>query len=118
MIQDLAYDYPGDPSLADLIAAEAARETLEVHAHKVQSLALEYGSIVPMRYMNTDGVFKVLPVASPLFARIEEAANSAKPVGVRSINRMRMSSCGEWLALPQSDQQSAGRRGSVGSRLE
>jgi len=73
MIQDLAYDYPGDPSLADLIAAEAARENLEVHTHKVQSLALEYGSIVPMRYMNTDGVFKVLPVASPLFARIEES---------------------------------------------
>ena len=70
MIQDLACEL--DPSLADLIAVEAAREDLKVHAHRVQSLALEYGSIVPMRYMNTDGVFKVLPVASPLFASIDE----------------------------------------------
>ena len=72
MIQDLSYDYPGNPVLADMIAEEAAADGLEVHAHRVKSLALEYGSIVPMRYMNTDGSAKVLPVASPLFASIEE----------------------------------------------
>jgi 3,4-dihydroxyphenylacetate 2,3-dioxygenase len=71
-IQDLGYDYPGNPALADMIAAEAAADGLEVHAHRVKSLALEYGSIVPMRYMNADGAAKVLPVASPLFASIEE----------------------------------------------
>jgi 3,4-dihydroxyphenylacetate 2,3-dioxygenase len=72
MIQDLSYDYPGNPALADVIAAETAADGLEVHAHRVKSLALEYGSIVPMRYMNADGAAKVLPVASPLFASIEE----------------------------------------------
>ena len=72
MIQDLSYDYPGNPTLADMIAVEAAADGLEVHAHRVKSLALEYGSIVPMRYMNADGAAKVLPVASPLFASIEE----------------------------------------------
>ncbi len=72
MIQDLGYDYPGNPALADMIAAQAAAGGLEVHAHRVKSLALEYGSIVPMRYMNTDGAAKVLPVASPLFASVEE----------------------------------------------
>ena len=72
MIQDLGYDYPGNPALADMIAAEAAADGLEVHAHRVKSLALEYGSIIPMRYMNADGAAKVLPVASPLFASIEE----------------------------------------------
>jgi 3,4-dihydroxyphenylacetate 2,3-dioxygenase len=72
MIQDLRYDYPGNPAPADTIAEEAATDGLEVHAHRVKSLALEYGSIVPMRYMNADGAAKVLPVASPLFASIEE----------------------------------------------
>ena len=72
MIQDLSYDYPGNPTLADMIAADAAADGLEVHAHRVKSLALEYGSIVPMCYMNADGAAKVLPVASPLFASIEE----------------------------------------------
>jgi len=72
MIQDLTYDYPGDPALADLIAEAAAGNGLEVHAHRVKSLALEYGSIVPMHYMNPDGSRKVVPVASPLFASIDE----------------------------------------------
>jgi len=72
LIQDLSYDYPGNPLLADLITQEAAADGLEVHAHRVRSLALEYGSIVPMRYMNDDGRLKLLPVASPLFAGIEE----------------------------------------------
>ena len=72
MIQDLAYDYPGNPALADLIVEEAAGQGLDVLAHRVRSLALEYGSIVPMRYMNADGDLKVLPVASPLFASVEE----------------------------------------------
>jgi 3,4-dihydroxyphenylacetate 2,3-dioxygenase len=72
MIQDLTYDYPGAPELARAIAAEAAREGLEVMAHQVESLPLEYGAIVPMMYMNTDAKMAVLPVAAPLFATVEE----------------------------------------------
>jgi 3,4-dihydroxyphenylacetate 2,3-dioxygenase len=72
MIQDLAYDLPGAPELADLIAAEASRVGLEVMAHRVESLPLEYGTIVPMHYMNEEGWAPVVPVAAPLFATIEE----------------------------------------------
>jgi 3,4-dihydroxyphenylacetate 2,3-dioxygenase len=72
LIRDLSYDYRGAPALADLIAQEASTDGLEVHAHRVPSLALEYGSIVPMHYMNADRALKVLPAASPLFACIEE----------------------------------------------
>jgi 3,4-dihydroxyphenylacetate 2,3-dioxygenase len=72
MIQDLRYDYRGDPELADLIAADAATLGLDVRAHRVPSLAMEYGSIVPMRYMNEGGAARVLPAAAPLFATIEE----------------------------------------------
>ena len=72
LIQDLSYDYPGDPLLADLIASEAAKDGLEVLAHRVESLPLEYGAIVPMLYMNQDSRAAVLPVAAPLFASVEE----------------------------------------------
>ena len=72
MIRDLSYDYPGNPTLADLIAQEASDAQIEVLAHRVQSLPLEYGTIVPMHYMNADRSAKVLPVASPLFASVEE----------------------------------------------
>ena len=73
MIQDLRYDLPGDTALAQAIAAEAAKAELNVIAHQVQSLGLEYGTIVPMHYMNDDGWAKVVSVASPLFTTLEES---------------------------------------------
>jgi 3,4-dihydroxyphenylacetate 2,3-dioxygenase len=59
MIQDLRYDLPGDTALAEAIAREAGRADLNVIAHKVESLGLEYGTIVPMHCMNGDGRAKV-----------------------------------------------------------
>ena len=73
MIQDLRYDLPGDSALAGAIAEEAASAGLNVIAHKVESLGLEYGTIVPMHYMNADGWAKVVSVASPLFTSPEES---------------------------------------------
>ncbi len=73
MIQDLRYDLPGDTALARTIAAEAARCDLNVIAHEVQSLGLEYGTIGPMHYMNEDGWAKVVSIASPLFTTPEES---------------------------------------------
>jgi 3,4-dihydroxyphenylacetate 2,3-dioxygenase len=72
MIQNMAYDYPGDPDLAEAIASEAKTEGLDVLAHNVETLALEYGSIVPMHYMNEGGWARVLSVAAPIFATVEE----------------------------------------------
>jgi len=72
MIQNMHYDYPGDPELGDAIAAEAKQARLEVLAHKVETLPLEYGTIVPMHYMNEDGWARVLSVAAPIFASVEE----------------------------------------------
>ena len=72
MIQNLAYDLPGNPELADLIAAEAKYDKLDVLAHKVPTLPLEYGTIVPMHYMNADGKMKVISAAAPLFASADE----------------------------------------------
>lgn len=73
MIQDLSYDLPGDKRLAEAIAGEAATAGLNVIAHKVASLGLEYGTIVPMHFMNPDGWAKVVSVATPLFTSLEES---------------------------------------------
>ncbi len=73
MIQDLRYDLPGDTRLAEAIAGTAADAGLNVIAHQVASLGLEYGTIVPMHYMNPVGFAKVVSVASPLFTSFEES---------------------------------------------
>lgn len=80
MIQDLHYDLPGDTALAEAIAAEAVRTGLNVIAHKVSSLGLEYGTIVPMHYMNADGWAKVVSIASPLFTSLEESRTLGEAV--------------------------------------
>lgn len=63
-IQDLSYDYEGNPGLGDLVAECANARGLAARSHRVDSLTLEYGALVPLRYMNEDGHFKVVSAAA------------------------------------------------------
>ena len=63
-ISNLAYEYSGNPALGQLIADTATKRGVFTRAHEHTSLELEYGTLVPMRYMNTDQHFKVVSVAA------------------------------------------------------
>ncbi|MCF8492060.1 MAG: 3,4-dihydroxyphenylacetate 2,3-dioxygenase [Rhodospirillum sp.] len=64
-IKDMAFDYDGDPVLGRAIAEAAnKRDKINCRAHEVASLELEYGTLVPMRYMNQDRRFKVISIAA------------------------------------------------------
>ena len=63
-IKDLPYAYDGNASLGDLIARTATDDGVYTLSHQVDSLDLQYGTLVPMRYMNTDGALKVVSVAA------------------------------------------------------
>ena len=86
MIQNLQYDYRGNPELADLIAKEAQKHDLDVIAHKVPTLPLEYGTIVPMRYMNSDSALRVVSAAAPIFASVDDNRRFGEAVR-RAIDR-------------------------------
>lgn len=62
-IKDMAYEYPGNPELGRLIAKTATEHGVFTRAHEIDSLNLEYGTLVPMRYMNSDQRFKVVSIA-------------------------------------------------------
>ncbi|MBO1113039.1 3,4-dihydroxyphenylacetate 2,3-dioxygenase [Bordetella petrii] len=62
-IKDMRYAYPGNPALGHLIAEAANARGVATRAHEIDSLELEYGTLVPMRYMNQDGHFKVVSMA-------------------------------------------------------
>ncbi|KVG88464.1 3,4-dihydroxyphenylacetate 2,3-dioxygenase [Burkholderia ubonensis] len=62
-IRDMAYAYPGNPALGRLIAETATVCGIATRAHEIDSLELEYGTLVPMRYMNADQHFKVVSIA-------------------------------------------------------
>ncbi|MFP5411998.1 MAG: 3,4-dihydroxyphenylacetate 2,3-dioxygenase, partial [Gammaproteobacteria bacterium] len=62
-IKNMAYEYPGNPALGHLIAEAACEAGVGTRAHSDTTLELQYGTLVPMRYMNGDRHFKVISVA-------------------------------------------------------
>ncbi len=63
-IKDLPYAYDGDPALGDAIADIATKKGVHTLSHQVDSLELEYGTLVPMRFMSREAEFKVVSVAA------------------------------------------------------
>ena len=63
-IKNMPYDYPGNPELGRLLGEAANEAGIKTRWHSDTTLHLEYGTLVPMRYMNADGHFKVVSVAA------------------------------------------------------
>lgn len=63
-IKDMPFGFAGNPALGALLADAATRAGLPTHAHQVESLVPEYGTLVPMRYMNEDRHFRVVSVSA------------------------------------------------------
>lgn len=62
-IKNMPYDYPGNPALGHMIADVANEMGVKSRAHSDTTLELEYGTLVPMRYMNLDKHYKVICVS-------------------------------------------------------
>jgi 3,4-dihydroxyphenylacetate 2,3-dioxygenase len=63
-IQDLEYDYEGNAALGDAIAQTASDMGVYTLSHQIDSLELEYGTLVPMRFMSRAHDMKVVSVAA------------------------------------------------------
>ncbi len=63
-IANMDYEVPGNDVLGRLMAEECNRQGVETMAHDATSLGPEYGTLVPMRYMNADQHFKVISVSA------------------------------------------------------
>lgn len=73
-IHDMEYEHTGNPELGMLIADEAKKLGVRAMGHKINSLELEYATLVPMRYMKqVPGVdFKVVSIAAFLTSHLHE----------------------------------------------
>ncbi len=63
-IKNLPFEYDGNPVLGHLIAEAATAAGVHTRAHADTSLSPEYGTLVPMRYMNEDRHFRVVSIAA------------------------------------------------------
>jgi 3,4-dihydroxyphenylacetate 2,3-dioxygenase len=63
-ISNLDYGFDGNPELGALLAQACNQAGVDTLAHPATTLAPEYGTLVPMRYMNADRHFKVVSVSA------------------------------------------------------
>lgn len=63
-IRDMPYDHPGNPELGDAIAAKATDLGVYTLSHHLDSLDLEYGTLVPMHFMSREHDMKVVSVSA------------------------------------------------------
>jgi len=63
-IKNLPFACPGNPELGRLLAKVATEFGVETLAHAETTLDPEYGTLVPMRYMNADQHFKAISVSA------------------------------------------------------
>ncbi len=62
-IQNMAFEFDGNPELGDLIAEKAQAKDVYTLSHQLDSLELEYGTLVPMYFMSREHKMKVISVA-------------------------------------------------------
>jgi 3,4-dihydroxyphenylacetate 2,3-dioxygenase len=63
-INDLHYDVPGNSALGDSIAQHATELGVKTLSHHVASLDLEYGTLVPIHYMDPENDIRVVSIAA------------------------------------------------------
>lgn len=73
-IQNLEYRYEGNPALGDSIAELATRRGVRTRSHHVDTLDVEYGTLVPLHFMRASERLKVVSVAAwCAFSSMEES---------------------------------------------
>ncbi len=75
-IKNMPFNYEGNVELGDLIAKAATDAGVPTRAHSETTLAMEYGTLVPMRYMNEDKHFKVVSISA--MCQVHDLEESAK----------------------------------------
>lgn len=75
-IKNMPFSYDGNVELGDLIAKAATEAGVPTRAHSDTTLGMEYGTLVPMRYMNEDKHFKVVSISA--MCQVHDLEDSAK----------------------------------------
>jgi 3,4-dihydroxyphenylacetate 2,3-dioxygenase len=72
LIKDLPYNYPGDEELANKLVKTGEDAGLQVQGVNDPYYLWDYGSVVPLRYLNPDADIPVINLSVTLAASIEE----------------------------------------------
>ena len=98
-IRDMQYAYPGNPALGRLIAETATERGIATRAHEIDSLELEYGTLVPMRYERRPALLSCRSPAGACGISSTKAGASARRCSKRSRRATRTSRFRERVAV-------------------
>jgi 3,4-dihydroxyphenylacetate 2,3-dioxygenase len=62
-IQNLPYAYEGNPALGDAIAAAATAKGVRTRSHHIDTLDVEYGTLVPLHFMRMPPTTRIVSIA-------------------------------------------------------
>jgi 3,4-dihydroxyphenylacetate 2,3-dioxygenase len=63
LIRSVPYDYPGDPELAQALVAAGVAERVPAILTAESTLPLDYGTVIPLRYLTPDGRIPIVPIS-------------------------------------------------------
>lgn len=74
-LSNMGFNHVGDPELGQLIAETASKNGVKTFCHHdVETLDLQYGTLVPLRYMDITNDIKVISIAGWMYdAELEES---------------------------------------------
>ena len=73
-IQNLPYEYAGNPALGDAIAETATGKGVRTRSHHIDTLDVEYGTLVPLHFMGMPKETRVVSIAGWMaFSSIPES---------------------------------------------
>ncbi len=72
MLSDMAYDYEGDAELSALIVEEVRNKGHRALGHNHPDMGVEYGTLLPMYFINEGAPIRLIPIATNQFSSIDE----------------------------------------------
>ena len=96
-IANMEYGFPGNPELGRILAEGCNALGVETLAHDATTLGPEYGTLVPMRYMNQDRHFKVVSVSA--LCTVHYLNDSARLAGPCA-RRWKSTTTARWRSSP------------------
>ena len=81
LIKDVPYEYPGDSELAQQLVDAAANAGLQVQGIDDPYFIWDYGSVVPLRYLDPNGNIPVVNLSVTLAASLEETYKWGEVIG-------------------------------------
>ncbi|HEY6927958.1 MAG TPA: 3,4-dihydroxyphenylacetate 2,3-dioxygenase [Steroidobacteraceae bacterium] len=73
-IQNLRYRYEGNPALGDAIADLATSNGVRTRSHHIETLDVEYGTLVPLHFMRASQRLRIVSIAAwCAFSSMEES---------------------------------------------